>query len=114
MISIAPNIKVYIHTGVVDFRKGIDGLSAVCKYELIKDPFSGSMFVFSNRQKKALKILYYDGQGFWVYHKRLSCGRFQWWPDGVLCKEIAAKDLSVLIWNGDPKTSKMQSDWRSL
>lgn len=114
MITIAPNIKVHVHTGIVDFRKGIDGLSGVCKYELKKDPFSGAMFIFSNRSKKCLKILYYDGQGFWVYHKRLSTGRFKWWPNGKLCKEIAAKDLCVLIWNGDPRSSKMQQDWRPL
>lgn len=114
MISPSPNTKVYIYAQSIDFRKGIDGLGGVCKYELNKDPLSGSMFVFTNRGRSALKILYYDGQGFWIYHKRLSRGQFNWWPSGELCIEIASRDLNVLIWNGNPENSNMQSDWKSI
>ena len=114
MIAISPNTKVYIYTESIDFRKGIDGISGVCKYKLNKDPFSGAMYIFTNRNRTALKILYYDGQGFWIYHKRLSQGKFKWWPQGELCKQIASKDLSVLLWNGNPLNSNMQKDWRSI
>lgn len=114
MITVSPNTKVYVHTESIDFRKGIDGICGVCKYELNKDPFCGAMFIFTNRPKTALKILYYDGQGFWIYHKRLSRGKFNWWPTGELCQNIASKDLSVLIWNGNPDNSNMQEDWRSV
>jgi transposase len=62
----------------VDFRKGIDGLAAVCKQKLQKDPFSGVMFVFVNKSRQALRLLVYDGQGFWLCHKRLSSGRLRW------------------------------------
>jgi len=115
MIQITPKTPLYVHTGVVDFRKGIDGLCGVCKYQLKKDPLSGAMFAFINRSKIALKILVYDGQGFWVYHKRLSCGKFKWWPGGDdICSPIIARELYVLIWNGDPKKINMQEDWRSI
>jgi len=114
MITLSPNTKVYIHTGIIDFRKQIDGLCGICKYELNKDPFSGAMFVFTNRSRNSLKIIFYDGQGFWCYHKRLSRGIFNWWPSGELCSEIASRNLNVLIWNGNPIESKMQDDWRSI
>lgn len=114
MISISPNTKIYVYTDVLDFRKGIDSICGFCKQNLREDPFSGAMFVFANRGRTALKILFYDGQGFWIYHKRLSRGKFNWWPEGDLCRKLAAKELNVLIWNGNPESSKMQSDWRSL
>ena len=112
MISVSSSTKIYVHTKPVDFRKGIDGFASICKSELALDPFSGSMFVFTNKLRSALKILYYDGQGFWIYHKRLSRGKFKWWPSGKISTSIAAKDLAVLVWNGNPEESKMQSDWR--
>jgi transposase len=63
----------------VDFRKGIDGLAKVCREVLNFDPFSGYVFIFRNKKGSALKILMYDGQGFWLCQKRLSKGRFIWW-----------------------------------
>jgi transposase len=114
MIQITPQMRILLHSTPVDFRKGIDGLCGICKYELSEDPFSGALFIFCNRSKSSIKILTYDGQGFWVYQKRLSRGKFQWWPSGSLSIEIASKDLSVLIWNGNPGSSQMQSDWKSI
>lgn len=114
MITVSPNTKVYIHTTFIDFRNGIDGICAICKYQLHRDPFSGAMFIFTNRGRTALKILFYDGQGFWVYHKRLSRGKFKWWPNGDTSLEMASRELNVLLWNGDPQKSKMQEDWRPI
>jgi len=115
MIQITPLTPIFVHTGFTDFRKGIDGLCGVCKYELEKDPMTGAMFVFGNRTRKALKILIYDGQGFWVYHKRLSRGRFKWWPESdKVHASLVANQLSVLIWNGDPQKAKMQSNWKNI
>ena len=65
----------------VDFRKGIDDLAQVCRLALEKDLFSGYVFIFRNKKASAIKILMYDGQGFWLCQKRLSKGRFDWWPD---------------------------------
>lgn len=116
MIQITPHIRVLVAVEPVDFRKGIDGLSRLCRIELRSDPFAGYMFVFRNRRKSAIKILTYDGQGFWVCHKRLSTGRFQWWPDkdGGPVKTLQAHELQTLIWNGDPYASAVTPMWKKI
>ncbi len=115
MLAIPPQLPIFVHRDFVDFRKGIDGLVGVCKYEMNQDPQSGCVFVFSNRKREGFKILVYDGQGYWVFHKRLSSGRMKWWPCGkVVCLELMAKELQVLIYNGDPRSSKHQGDWKEV
>jgi hypothetical protein len=64
MIQIAPQMRILVAVEAVDFRRGIDGLSRVCRDQLASDPFSGTLFVFHNRRRTAIKILAYDGQGF--------------------------------------------------
>ena len=80
MIQITPQMRVVVAVEPADFRKGIDGLARQCKEVLGQDPFGGWVFVFRNRRATAVKALVYDGQGFWLNHKRLSRGRFRWWP----------------------------------
>ena len=80
MLQITPQMKILVAVEPADFRKGIDGLVRLCKDVLRQDPFAGSVFVFRNRRGTAIKVLVYDGQGFWLCHKRLSEGRFRWWP----------------------------------
>ena len=80
MLQITPQMKILVAVEPADFRKGIDGLAAVCKESLEQDPFAGTVFVFRNRRGTAIKVLVYDGQGFWLCQKRLSEGRFRWWP----------------------------------
>lgn len=103
------NDRVFFYIRPIDFRNGIDGLSCLCKKELQRDPMNGGMFVFCNKRRHSIKILFYDGQGYWVYHKRLSEGKFRWWPKGELVAELAVKELSVLIWNGDIEGSRLQN-----
>ena len=78
MIQIASQLRILVAVEPVDFRKGIDGLAGVCRKVLASDPFSGYVFVFRNRRGTSIKLLVYDGQGFWLAHKRLSQGRFSW------------------------------------
>lgn len=75
MIQITPQMRVLAAIEPADFRKGIDGLARLCKEALRQDPFCGWLFVFRNRRSTAIKILIYDGQGFWLCQKRLSSGR---------------------------------------
>ena len=69
MLQITPQMKIFVATAPADFRRGIDGLAAICKAELDRDPFCGAVFVFRNRRATAIKALLYDGQGFWLCHE---------------------------------------------
>src|SRR3990170_4534284 len=72
MIQTSAAMRILVAIQPVDFRKGIDGLAAVCRQQLAEDPLSGWAFVFRNRLATAVKILLYDGQGFWLCHKKLE------------------------------------------
>jgi len=76
MIQTSAAMRILVAVQPVDFRKGIDGLAAVCRQQLAQDPLSGWAFVFRNRRATAVKILLYDEQGFWLCQKRLSQGQF--------------------------------------
>ena len=80
MIQLQRDTRILLATRPVDFRKGIDGLAAVCRVELDKEPRSGSYFVFINQSGTMIRVLAYDGTGFWLMTKRLSQGRFRGWP----------------------------------
>lgn len=116
MLQITPQMKILVAVAPVDFRKGIDGLAAVCKSSLEQDPFAGTVFVFRNRRATAIKVLVYDGQGFWLCQKRLSENRFRWWPSGneQVVTAVAAHELSVLFSAGNPNRTSAAPQWRSV
>ncbi len=116
MLQITPQMKVLVAVDPVDFRKGIDGLAAFCKASLAHDPFAGTVFVFRNRRATAIKVLVYDGQGFWLCQKRLSEGRFRWWPSSTdkATKSVAAHQLTVLFSAGNPNRTSAAPEWRSV
>ena len=118
MIQLTPQMKILVAIEPADFRKGIDGLGQLCKEALGQDPFGGCVFVFRNRRATALKALVYDGQGFWLCHKRLSEGRFRWWPSvpdqDAKAQALAAHQLSVLFSAGDPDRTAAAPDWRPV
>lgn len=116
MIQITPQMRILVATEAVDFRKGIDGLARTCREWLSMDPFSGAVFIFRNRRGRALKILMYDGQGFWLCQKRLSQGRFRYWPkgDGGRTSKLAVHELQLLIWNGNPAAGRTVGFWREI
>lgn len=115
MIQITPHMRILVAVEPIDFRCGIDGLVGACRKQLLDDPFSGALFVFGNRTRTALKILVYDGQGFWLCHKRLSSGRFAWWPDvGSPGCTLQACELQVLLMAGNPTQANTAPAWRAL
>lgn len=115
MIQITPQMLIFVALQDIDFRKGIDGLASACRQRLQQDPFSGALFLFRNRRRTILKVLVYDGQGFWLCSKRLSKGRFQWWPEKAgLTVNIQAKELQTLLWNGDPASASFAGTWRKI
>jgi transposase len=115
MLSISSQAAIFVAVEHVDFRLGIDGLAQRCRSLLAQDPMSGGIFVFRNRKRTAIKILNYDGQGFWLCHKRWSSGRLTWWPKSVSPEvKIPAKELLVLLYNGNPEHAKLGRDWRPV
>jgi transposase len=116
MIQITPQMRVLVALEPTDFRRGMDGLAQQCRAVLGEDPFTGAVFVFCNRQRTAVKLLVYDGQGFWLCHKRLSQGRFRWWPTAVgsAAAALRAHELQVLLCGGDPSTTHAAPEWRKV
>ena len=116
MIQLTPQMRLLLAVEPVDFRKDIDGLVQVCRQRLNLDPMAGALFVFSNRRRRALKILMYDGQGFWLCQKRLSQGRFAWWPSGGQQPTLGldVPQLQLLIWNGNPNHARAAPMWRPI
>ena len=116
MIQTSASMRVLVAVEPVDFRKGIDGLAGICRQQLERDPMNGWAFVFRNRKATAVKILLYDGQGFWLCQKRLSQGRFGWWPagDAVPGRFLQGYELQVLLSGGNPEAAGGAPTWRPV
>jgi transposase len=116
MIQITPHMRILVAVEAVDFRCGIDGLARLCRERLKADPFSGFLFVFRNRRATAIKALVYDGQGYWLMHKRLSAGRFRFWPQRTTegSNRMQAHELQVLLAAGNPAGVEAASPWRRV
>jgi transposase len=115
MLQIIPHIRILVCVQPVDFRKGIDGIAAVCRNHLQQDPHTGTLFIFRNGSKSSIRILVYDGQGFWLCTKRLSQGKFKWWPQSDSESTlIQSWDLQTLLGNGNPSMASFGGDWRKI
>lgn len=115
MIQLTPHMRILVAVDPIDFRAGIDALASLCRQRLTSDPFDGALFVFANRRRTAIKILVYDGNGFWLCQKRLSNGHFAFWPDGTdPTRTLEAHQLQVLLMGGDPAQVSVPPPWRRL
>jgi transposase len=89
--------RVYLAAGFTDMRRSIDGLAALVKHGFTLDPFSSCLFVFCNRSRDRLKILYWQHNGFWLLYRRLEKGKFQWPDHANGCTVISQRELSWLL-----------------
>ena len=98
MISIGSHTRVFLAAGVTDMRKSIDGLSVLVVDVLEADPLSSHLFVFCNRLRDKIKILYWHNNGFWLFYRRLERQRF-WWPNAEesTAIEISDRELTWLL-----------------
>ena len=99
MFALTSQIRVYLCRLPTDMRKGFDGLSGIIASELKHDPLSGSLFVFRNRRRDRLKLLYWDRDGYALWYKRLESGTFEFpqATDDASCTVISHHDLSLLL-----------------
>jgi transposase len=97
MFGLSPAVRVYLATEPADMRKSFDGLAALARGVLKLDPFSGHLFVFANRRRDRLKILYWDRDGYAVWAKRLERGTFRIPAAADGRVEMTAADLAALL-----------------
>src|SRR5258706_4075979 len=115
MLQLTPQSRIFLATQPVDFRKGMDGLAAVCRQVLGENPLEGAVYVFRNRAGTALTLLLDDGQGYWLMLKRLSQGRLAWWPTSPDARgPLSARELIIVLWHGNPERAQIAQEWRRL
>jgi transposase len=115
MIQISPQMRVLVAIERVDGRKGIDSLVRLCQEKLAEDPFSGCVFVFRSRSGTTIRLLSYDGQGYWLAQKRLSQGKFVWWPEGSgPARALEAYEAQLLMAAGDVSRVRAAPMWRRV
>jgi transposase len=121
MLAIHASTRCFVCLEPQDFRKGIDGIAAVVRQKIAHDPMSGAMYLFRNRSGTSIKILSYDGMSYWLCLRRLSTGRLRWWPknqnpeqDHSLVSALSAREIQVVLWNGDPNGAQFSPDWKKL
>jgi transposase len=115
MIQLTPQMRVLVAIERVDGRKGIDSLVRLCQEKLAEDPFSGCVFVFRSRRGTSIRLLSYDGQGYWLAQKRLSKGTFVWWPEGSdAAKPLEAYEAQLLMAAGDVSRVRAAPMWRRV
>ena len=114
MIGLLQGVEIHLCTEPTDMRRGFDGLSGMVNSLLEQDPLSGHLFVFRNRNRDKLKILYWDSDGLAIWYKRLEQGTFQFPTDGKAKEELAAGvkittgQLSLLLGGIDLRSAKQR------
>jgi len=99
MLSVAANTAIYVYTKATDMRKGVNGLSGIVRSEFGADPSDGSLFVFINRRRDRMKILYFESGGYWLFYRLLEAGTFEGLKnvDESTYLAIDATQLSMLL-----------------
>lgn len=116
MIQVSPGANILVINNAVSFSCRLRGMLALCRDVLQVEPMDGGYFVFRNRAGTMLRIIFYDGDGFWMCEKIFSFGRVKcWFGDGKNgLTSISARDLAVLIWHGDPLGANFAPYWKKL
>ena len=97
MLNVPSHVAIYVYTQSADLRKGFDGLSGIVRQQFQADPLDGSLFLFFNRRRDRLKMLHWDGTGFWLYYKLLEAGTFEALGGDGPCLRIDATQLAMLL-----------------
>jgi transposase len=101
MLALTGATRIFLYRGAADMRKSFDGLCGLVRTELLQDPLSGSLFVFCNRRRTMVKLLYWDRDGQAIWYKRLERGTFRLPDTGPA--QIDRRDLSLLLEGVTPR-----------
>lgn len=115
MMPVGPATRIFLAAGATDLRKSFEGLSDLVRHRFQEDPLSGHLFVFANRQRTRLKLLYWDGSGLWVCAKRLERGCFSWpktTTEQTGALRIMAEELTLLLSGIDLDRTRAREWWR--
>lgn len=97
MLGWPQQIRYFFYTAPTDMRKGFDSLSGLVRNTLLRDPLTGDVFVFVSRMRMHIKLLYWDGDGFVLYYKRLEKGRFDVPIHDTAVRELQRDELVMLL-----------------
>jgi transposase len=112
MLSVPPTVSIFLYTQPADLRKGFDGLAGIVREQFGADPLDGSLFLFVNRRRDRIKILHFDGTGFWLYYKRLEAGTFEVVASAENRVEIDATQLAMLLGGVSLASAKRRKRYR--
>ena len=99
MLTLSPAVRVFLALGATDLRLGFDGLAAIAREAIGRDPLSGALFVFSNSRRTRIRVLTWDGSGYWLMTKRLEAGTFAWprGEPGIKSVSLRGEELAALL-----------------
>jgi len=89
--------RIYIRPGYTDLRKAVNGLSGIIEGQMEGEPFSGSLYLFCNRERKLIKAVWWDKTGFWLSQKRLEKDKFPWPETNEAAMELSREELLMLF-----------------
>ena len=114
MLNIPGSLKIFLATSPTDFRKSHDGLAAIAEHVMLENPLSGNLFVFTNKRADRIKLLYWDRDGYALWHKRLEKGTFRLPKptENATRMEIPAIDLSMILSGIDLASIKRQKRYQ--
>ena len=97
MLGLSSNLRYFLCCSTIDMRNGFDGLAGIVRNHLKKDPVSGDLFIFLNKTRTHIKLLYWDGDGFALFYKRLERGRYAFTAHNGPSKQIKREELLMLL-----------------
>jgi transposase len=114
MISLPATVRMFLCAQPIDMRKSFDGLTGLVESALELDPLSGHLYLFLNKRRDRLKILFWERDGLVIWYKRLEAGTFQWPPidERTTHAELSMTDLALLLSGVDVASARRRKRYR--
>ena len=90
-------VKIFLRPGYTDLRKAVNGLTMIIEQDMAGEPFSGNVYLFCNRERRLLKAVYWEKNGFWLSQKRLEKDRYPWPDTSEAARELGKEELQMLL-----------------